>query len=541
MGKYRNTDDGVVQGVAYVKTGFLGLRRKKVLVELKNGGLLTVHDEHAANASLQKRNSSGNKPSASAQAGPAECAEDDAKHMPREVSRNSGKNSFAGISARALSGTMSRNASKNASSYNAEAGGENSAQDASLNFEKSLSLTEYRVRESAGSLVVKVEGRSLSFAVDQNSAEDLQRLSGSLRKAGAQKMSEFYTLNELIGHGAYAKVYAGEEKKTGERVAVKLLLKKKSSPGVTESINNEVEVLRMLDDHPHIVRVLDVFETEYEARIILEYMNYGTLFDLMMRSPKRRLKEGASLFLVAQVLRGLVYLHGKRIVHGDIKAENVLLSNPAAAEDGDAEKKRVAADAMLDAHAGVSRILVAKIADFGLSASLDNVEQGSISGKTGRGTPEYMAPELLAAEQRSAQGGGSGRRGLGVDVWACGVLLYVLVSGQYPFHGATPEETRRHVADGRLVFPSVTFSHVSAATIAVIRRLLTRDPTARPSAEEILADPTFANTPTPLASMECLPAVEQGAVAANTATAATAASAQTGSALARGLKKVGLR
>jgi len=469
MGKYRHTDDGVVQGVAYVKTGFLGLRKKKVFVELKNGGLLTVSSPRASDEkqqSLKQKQESTSSFSGFPSTGRS-ITEESSNNT--AVKRSSGRPHHQH---HPRAGSLSMSRAQSRQPYLGAPGAIGGAafarmgsdqESPSIGFEKSLSIAEYRVRESTGSLKVKVEGRSLSFAAEDNSFADLQRLSGSLRKAGAQRMSEFYTLDDLIGQGAYAKVYAGAEKKSGEKVAVKVLVKKKNTPGVTESINNEVEIVRMLDDHENIVRVLDVFETEYEARIVLEYMDGGSLFDLMMKSPKKRLKESAAARLVAHVLSGVAYLHGMNVIHGDIKAENILLT------------------AGPDSNVGA---LVAKIADFGLSSKLESSAQkeNGVERKIGRGTAEYMSPELS---------GECGERGLGVDVWACGVLLYVLLSGQYPFHGSTPDETRKHVVDGRVVFPSATFAHVSSQAIELVRKLLTRDPLQRPSAQEALSDPWF--------------------------------------------------
>mmetsp|Transcript_1499 Transcript_1499/g.2482 ORF Transcript_1499/g.2482 Transcript_1499/m.2482 type:complete len:400 (+) Transcript_1499:384-1583(+) len=373
--RYRNTDSQVIRTEAVLRTGFLGWKKKRVEVELKNGGFITAQGK-----------------------------------------------------------------------------GEE------VLFEKSIS--DHKVTEKGDMINLSLgSGRSLSFS--GMNREQFERLSGSLKASSRLKLSDHYQIGELIGKGAYAKVYLGKDIDNNEDVAIKVMTKGgREAIAINDAIDREVEILRRVE-HPSIVTVLDVFETEYTAKIILEYMESGSVFDLIRAQKNGRLKEDMARYIFRQVLEGIEYLHGEDIVHSDIKAENVLLK-------------------------GQYPSLTAKLADFGLSFKLPKGETKAVNAKTAKGTPEYFAPELVRNQSYDHS----------VDIWACGVLLYVMLGGTYPHHGDTQEKTKELVRQNaaKIVFPATHFVSVSKDAQGFIRKMMTEDRSKRPTATQCLQDSWIIDT-----------------------------------------------
>ena len=151
-------------------------------------------------------------------------------------------------------------------------------------------------------------------------------------------------------------------------------------------------------DHPNIVKILDTFQTDHSLLIVMELVQGGDLFDRIVE--RGRYSEESARLLMAKVLSATSYLHAKDIIHRDLKPENILLVAP----DNDVE---------------------VKITDFGLAkkASQDGL-------KTFCGTPQYFAPEVL---KRKGSERKSGRYYASADMWSLGVVLYILLSGTFPF------------------------------------------------------------------------------------------------------------
>merc|ERR1712137_291269 len=211
-----------------------------------------------------------------------------------------------------------------------------------------------------------------------------------------------YFLKETLGSGAFAEVRRGVHRETHEQFAVKIISKKKhckNDPQAQERLMKEVEILRSID-HPGVVGIVDVHDTEDTLYLVLELVTGGELFDLI--NQKSLFEEDEARPLVKQMLDTLSYLHDKGIAHRDLKFENILLK-----------------DKNYD---------TVKISDFGLSRI---IREGSFM-QTICGTPEYLAPEVL--------GNGSGKSKTGysiaVDMWSMGVILYTMVCGVRPFEGS---------------------------------------------------------------------------------------------------------
>jgi serine/threonine protein kinase len=170
------------------------------------------------------------------------------------------------------------------------------------------------------------------------------------------------------------------------------------TPGLTiNELKEEAQMMSQLD-HPNIVKILDTFQTDYSLYIVMELVRGGDLFDRIVL--RGRYNEQDARVIMAKVLSATQYLHDNNIVHRDLKPENILLVEP----DNDTE---------------------VKITDFGLAKKTN---QDGL--KTFCGTPQYFAPEVL---KRKGSIMGKGRYFASADMWSLGVVLYILLSGTFPF------------------------------------------------------------------------------------------------------------
>ncbi|KAA8496010.1 Calcium/calmodulin-dependent protein kinase type 1B [Porphyridium purpureum] len=288
------------------------------------------------------------------------------------------------------------------------------------------------------------KGKDVQIRAD--SLEDFQDWSGSVRRSSSLVFGDLYRQQAEIGSGFYAKVFCALDVDRNEMVAVKVM-RRNVNELQKKVIERETQIIRQLD-HPHVVCAYDVFESEREVRIVMEYMSGGSLYSRIR--DRGRMPENTAREMMSEILMALHYLHGKDIIHRDVKAENVLLD-----ENGSC-----------------------KLADFGLSRQLPSgtsdaseFELGSLTG-----TPEYIAPEIVERVPY----------GKAVDIWALGILLYVMLSGQYPFHGRTGKETISQITNGTLAFPTTCWAGVSKEAMDLVKWMLTRDPNERPTTASLL-------------------------------------------------------
>ncbi|KAL0391262.1 UNVERIFIED_CONTAM: CBL-interacting serine/threonine-protein kinase [Sesamum latifolium] len=199
---------------------------------------------------------------------------------------------------------------------------------------------------------------------------------------------------KLLGCGAFAKVYHARNVATGQSVAVKVINKSRlnNSANLVANIKREISIMSRLS-HPHIVRLFEVLATKRKIYFILEFVKGGELF---AKVAKGRFSEDLGRKYFQQLISAVSYCHLRGVYHRDLKPENLLLD-----EGGDL-----------------------KVSDFGLSALTDQVRADGLL-HTLCGTPAYVAPEILAKK---------GYDGAKIDVWSCGVVLFVLTAGYLPFN-----------------------------------------------------------------------------------------------------------
>ncbi|KAF8890719.1 kinase-like domain-containing protein [Infundibulicybe gibba] len=251
-----------------------------------------------------------------------------------------------------------------------------------------------------------------------------------------------YLLLQTLGEGEFGKVKLGLHNQWAEEVAVKLIRRGNVDSTVRMSkVEREIEVLRTLK-HPNIVRLYDVIETDKYIGIILEYASGGELFDHILAHRYLREKDAAKLF--SQLISGVWYIHQKKIVHRDLKLENLLL----------------------DRHRNVI------ITDFGFANRFEHRADDLM--QTSCGSPCYAAPELVISEGLYV--------GSAVDIWSCGVILYAMLAGYLPFDDdpANPDGDNinllyKYIVNTPLSFPD----YISSEARDLLGMMLVPDPTRR--------------------------------------------------------------
>uniref|UniRef100_A0A8C1UB61 MAP/microtubule affinity-regulating kinase 3 n=1 Tax=Cyprinus carpio TaxID=7962 RepID=A0A8C1UB61_CYPCA len=249
-----------------------------------------------------------------------------------------------------------------------------------------------------------------------------------------------YRLLKTIGKGNFAKVKLARHILTGREVAIKIIDKTQLNPTSLQKLFREVRIMKGLN-HPNIVQLFEVIETEKTLYLVMEYASGGEVFDYLVSHGRMKEKDARAKF--RQIVSAVHYCHQKNIVHRDLKAENLLL----------------------DADSNI------KIADFGFS------NEFTLGSKldTFCGSPPYAAPELFQGKKYD---------GPEVDIWSLGVILYTLVSGSLPFDGQNLKELRERVLRGKYRVPF----YMSTDCESILRRFLVLNPTKRCTLEQIMKD-----------------------------------------------------
>ncbi|XP_066562939.1 peripheral plasma membrane protein CASK isoform X11 [Amia ocellicauda] len=266
---------------------------------------------------------------------------------------------------------------------------------------------------------------------------------------------DVYELCEVIGKGPFSVVRRCINRETGQQFAVKIVdvAKFTSSPGLsTEDLKREASICHMLK-HPHIVELLETYSSDGMLYMVFEFMDGADLcFEIVKRADAGFVySEAVASHYMRQILEALRYCHDNNVIHRDVKPHCVLL----------ASKENSAP---------------VKLGGFGVAIQLG--ESGLVAG--GRvGTPHFMAPEVVKREPY----------GKPVDVWGCGVILFILLSGCLPFYG-TKERLFEAIIKGKYkVMNPRQWSHISESAKDLVRRMLMLDPAERITVYEALNHP----------------------------------------------------
>ncbi|XP_075445132.1 serine/threonine-protein kinase H2 [Ascaphus truei] len=253
-----------------------------------------------------------------------------------------------------------------------------------------------------------------------------------------------YDIKALIGRGSFSRVVRVEHRATRQPYAIKMI-ETRAKEG-KEVCDSELNILRRVSHH-NIIQLIEVFEAHDRVYMVMELATGGELFDRIIT--KGSFTERDATKVLQMVLDGIKYLHGLGITHRDLKPENLLYYHPGAD----------------------SKILVT---DFGLANSGN--KGGDWSMRTICGTPEYIAPEILLRRPYSNA----------VDMWALGVITYILLSGSMPFEDENRTRLYRMILKGRYSYIGDPWPNVSNLAKDFIDRLLTVDSSDRLSACDAL-------------------------------------------------------
>jgi len=267
-------------------------------------------------------------------------------------------------------------------------------------------------------------------------------------------VTDAYDLKQLLGEGAFSKVYLAESKlDSGGLAAVKIIDKEELCKDEDKMflVDKEIEIMSQLD-HPNIVRLFEVYENRKEVCLVMELAKGGELFDKLLE--QGCLQEQEAGRLMTQVLEAVYDLHSRGIVHRDLKPENLLFYDNQAS----------------------SKLLVV---DFGLSEYEEELNKDSPVC----GTATYLAPEVIAQEESNR----------GQDIWSCGVITYILLCGYPPFFKDSEEKSEsallRQIVRGKYKFHANFWDHISEEGKHFVSRLMCPDPRLRITVEEALNHP----------------------------------------------------
>ncbi|XP_035902583.1 serine/threonine-protein kinase fused isoform X1 [Anopheles stephensi] len=250
---------------------------------------------------------------------------------------------------------------------------------------------------------------------------------------------EKYVLSDLIGEGSFGKVYKAVEKSSATTVAIKIINKRSRSGRELKGLRGECEIQRNLK-HPNIIRMLDSFETNNEIIVVTEYAKT----DLHSLLRDGSLEEPRTQRITFHLVSALYYLHSHRILHRDLKPQNILLD----------------------------RNMCAKLCDFGFAR---NMTMGTHVLTSIKGTPLYMAPELLEAKPYDHH----------ADLWSLGCIIYEMLAGEPPFSSTSMIHLVRLIRHQYIKWPSFLTSNC----ISFVQGLLERDPSKRINWTQILNHP----------------------------------------------------
>lgn len=279
--------------------------------------------------------------------------------------------------------------------------------------------------------------------------EELKVRPGQFIQVSKGSFLQNFRMIKELGEGAFGKVFLVEHRTSHIRRAVKEIDKTKAEKSGHSKFIAEVEILSRLD-HPHILKLCELYEDTLRYYVVSELLTGGELFDYVIKLG--HLSEATAAKIMQQVLSGVTYCHQNGIVHRDLKPENLLLESPP--QEG--------------------KEIIIKMIDFGTSSLFSS----STHLHKKIGTPYYIAPEVLNMDYSEK-----------CDVWSCGVILYILLSGYPPFPGKSNEDIMRKVRLGQFHFNHSEFNTVSAEAKNLIRNMLVMDQRARMSAEQALRDP----------------------------------------------------
>lgn len=264
-----------------------------------------------------------------------------------------------------------------------------------------------------------------------------------------------YTIKNELGHGSYGRVVLAIHNITQVPRAMKIINKFAiQNETVRSKIMNEVEILKKLD-HPNIIKIYEFHEDEFNLYLIMDLCTGGELLEAILKNGY--LNEFQAAAYMKQILGAVIYLHNNHIMHRDLKLENMLLETETSGD--------------------------LKLIDFGAATSF--VPGKSLDFKIG--TVNYLAPEVIKYKYTEK-----------CDVWSCGVIMYVLVSGRLPFSTKVKAETLKMIQKGKYITSGGVWELISAEAKNLISKMLEVNPLKRITAQEAYSHPWIQSFESPI-------------------------------------------
>ena len=262
----------------------------------------------------------------------------------------------------------------------------------------------------------------------------------------SRSLDDKYNIQQRVGGGSFAQVFKGTNISTGTTVAIKhidiRLIKEERS---IKYMFHEADLMKQLR-HPNIVHMYESITNGTDIYLVFQYCSEGDLSNYLKNRPQNKTSEQEARIFTLQLIEGMDYLHENKIIHRDIKPQNILLHK-------------------------IDDKIILKLADFGFAKELKDVTEMS---KSVCGTPLYMGPELFKGKSYSIK----------ADIWSLGLVIFEMVMGYYPFDAKTIVQLVRQI-NKPLKILSTAENPITPEFIDLIINLLHRDPNLRLSLSEI--------------------------------------------------------
>jgi len=277
--------------------------------------------------------------------------------------------------------------------------------------------------------------------------KNLKHRKNKINSHGAITFQQSFLLGKKLGEGAFSEVKEVRSRaNSAELYAAKIVSKSKMKPEDTSALRDEIAILKELN-HPHIIKLYEVFDEPTNYFLITELISGGELFDRIVTKTCYNEKEARDVCKI--LFEAMNYCHDRNVAHRDLKPENLLL----VSRDNNMQ---------------------IKIADFGFAKKVSS-EQCLL---TQCGTPGYVAPEILRGVAYGTK----------ADMWSLGVIVYILLGGYPPFHEQNIEELFETIKQGQYEYHAQYWKGISPQAKNLIDSLLKTDPRERLSAREALHD-----------------------------------------------------
>lgn len=264
----------------------------------------------------------------------------------------------------------------------------------------------------------------------------------------------FFLSWDAHNRGGFSVVKRGTNKETGEKVAVKIV----QQANAQTIMDREIEIMKKAASHPNILHLYDVFQTKRNIFLVMELAEGGEVFDHIVKYGEYSERDAS--VIARKIVEAVQFLHAQGIAHRDLKPQNLLCASDDPTD--------------------------IRIADFGLS----KVFNQATMMQTCCGSPEYVAPEILMCVSYDQS----------VDMWSIGIIIYILLTGCFPFWSENVQTLYQKIMNGAYRWP--TKPAVSDSAKDLVRRLLEKDPKKRMTATECLTHPWITGAGAPAAPAE---------------------------------------